>query len=81
MSEDLFIDAKEALQRLESILDLALIKYNLVTCKDKTSKLIVYHAAMTFTRRDGSNGYISVSGESFPDLYLKIADSPELVKP
>lgn len=82
MSEDLFNNANDAVQRLESILDLALKHYSLATCKDKTPKgMVVYHAQMTFTRRDDSTGYISLDGESYPDLFLKIANSPELVKP
>ena len=82
MSNTLFLNAETAIQRIESILDMALIKYNLVVCKDKNPKGEVWYTAqITFTRRDGSIGTVSLDGTSFPDLFIKIADHPKLTQP
>lgn len=79
MSGHLFLNCEKELQRMESMLQL-LKKYNLVFNKDKTPEVNgrpskeFYTATMPFTRIDGSTGYLSVDGESFPDLFQKISD-------
>lgn len=77
MSSTLFTNANEALEQLESVLQVKLKKYSLTLGKDRLNvhpkPKDFYHAHLVFTRRDDNNGYISVDGESFPDLFQKIA--------
>jgi hypothetical protein len=80
MSHSLFNNCEESLQRLESLLEAKFKKYNLVACKDKhispsTGEPVVFYTAqITFTDRAGYNGYHSIDGNSFPDLYDKISN-------
>jgi hypothetical protein len=87
MSDNLFINAGEAAQRMESIIRAKCKKCNLVLCEDMNEEVkndalkIVYNAQITYTSRDGKQGYFSVSGNGFPDLFDKVANELTTHKP
>lgn len=80
MSENLFINAQKELERMESILPVRFKKYAISFNKDLVppvngkSAREVYSASLSFTRHDGTIGYKTFDGDSFPDLFSKISD-------
>jgi hypothetical protein len=82
MSDNLFINATESLQRMEQLIQAMCVKCNLVTCKDINLKgETFYSGQISYTNREGKHGYFSVSGDSFPDLYDKISNGLTTHKP
>jgi hypothetical protein len=87
MSENMFINIDEAHKRMLSIIQAKCKKINMAICMDKNEDLatkeltVVYHAQITWTDREGKHGYRSVSGESYPDLFDKIANELTAHKP
>jgi len=79
MTGDLFLNADKDLERLESLLRI-LRNYNLAISEHKTAAVngkeskIYYSGTVTGNRHDGSYIYISVDGDSMPDLFKKISD-------
>lgn len=80
MSENLFTNAQKELERMESILPVRFKRYAVSFNKDRVppvngkSAREVYSAAISFTRHDGTTGYETFDGESFPDLFSKISN-------
>jgi hypothetical protein len=79
MSTNLFTNGTEAIARLESLLQSVCKTHILTFNSDKNSKGTFYTAQISFTRRDETLGYLSVDGDSYPDLFNKISD--HLTKP
>lgn len=79
MSADLFINVAAELERLEFLMR-AQKSYTLGTSEHKTPavngrpSIISYSGQLTYTRHDGTQGYINADGDSFPEIYKKIAD-------
>lgn len=81
MSENLFTNAQRELERMESILPVRFKKYAVSFNKDRVPSVNgkgpreVYTATISFSRHDGTNGYHTFDGESFPDLFSKISNT------
>lgn len=81
MSENLFLNAQKELERMESILPVRYKKYSVTVNKDKIPPVNgrppreVYSASLSFTRHDGTTGFQTFDGTSFPDLFSKISNS------
>lgn len=81
MSENLFINAQRELERMESVLHVRFKKYAVSLNKDRVPPVNgkpareVYSASLSFTRHDGTVGYQSFDGESFPDLFSKLSNT------
>jgi hypothetical protein len=79
MSGNLFINAEKELQRMELLLR-KLRNYNFASSEHKTAAIngkesvTFYNGTVTGNKLDGEYVYLQVDGESFPDLYQKIAD-------
>lgn len=75
MSTTLFTNGTEAIERLESMLQSVCKTHVMGMSYDRNAKgFTFYTAQIHYTRRDESTGYLSVDGESLPDLFTKISD-------
>lgn len=80
MSENLFLQAPRELARLEGLLPMRFKRYSLSLNEDRVPPVngkdakMCYSATISFTRHDGTTGYLTVDGDSFVDLVSKIAD-------
>ena len=73
---DLFLDLQQTHDRMESILRAKFVNYNVSIIEWKITKdeKIFFSVQVTTTDREGKKNNFSVDGESFADLFQKIAD-------
>jgi hypothetical protein len=74
MSGNLFLDLQNTHDQMESILSAKYPNYNVSVVQWKIKDEIFFTAQVTTTDREGKKGYIKADGDSFADLFQKIAN-------